>query len=442
MASFCAYGHGANRFCIYGLGVTGRSVINYLNKETERFSDYYVWDDDVAKRNIFGVHIGEKKVKTKFSEIMDFTDFIVLSPGISLKKAKLKKKLIKNKDKIITDLDLFYLLNPEIKTIVVTGTNGKSTTCKILEHVLKKNNINVRLGGNIGKPVLDLDLKNQPLVIIEASSFQLAYSKYIKPYYALILNITNDHLDWHGSTKKYINSKFKIFSNQEKKNFAFLNNKMLLRKFNIEKYRSKLQFVNSKKYKKIKKRIKNDYLNSEANEENMSFVYTLSKILKISEKSLINSLKSFKGLPHRYEIFYREKNKIFINDSKATSFEASKFALKNNKNIFWIVGGLPKKGDQFQLGNLKKNIIKTYIVGKHMENFKKHLKGKVDVQLCKTLKNAIISIFKDTINIKDKKITVLLSPASASYDQFKNFEEKGNYFKNLIIKKFKKRLNV
>ena len=203
MASFCAYGHGAYRFCIYGLGVTGRSVINYLNKETERFSDYYVWDDDVAKRNIFGVHIGEKKVKTKFSEIMDFTDFIVLSPGISLKKAKLKKKLIKNKD---TDLDLFYLLNPEIKTIVVTGTNGKSTTCKILEHVLKKNNINVRLGGNIGKPVLDLDLKNQPLVIIEASSFQLAYSKYIKPYYALILNITNDHLDWHGSYKNYINS--------------------------------------------------------------------------------------------------------------------------------------------------------------------------------------------------------------------------------------------
>ena len=101
MASFCAYGLGANRFCVYGLGATGQSVINYLNREREYFSDYYVWDDDAEKRNFFGVHKGEQKVKEKFSEIMDFTDFIVLSPGISLKKAKLKKKLIENRDKII-----------------------------------------------------------------------------------------------------------------------------------------------------------------------------------------------------------------------------------------------------------------------------------------------------------------------------------------------------
>ena len=118
-------------------------------------------------------------------------------------------------------------MNPKVKTIVVTGTNGKSTTCKILEHVLKKNGINVRLAGNIGKPVLDLNLKKQPIVIIEASSFQLAYSKYIKPEYAIILNITKDHLDWHGSYKDYVNSKFKIFSEQKESNFSFLNNKIL-----------------------------------------------------------------------------------------------------------------------------------------------------------------------------------------------------------------------
>ena len=169
----------------------------------------------------------------------------------------------------------------------------------------------------------------------------------------------------------------------------------------------------------------------------MSFVYDLSKILKINEKSLINSLKSFKGLSHRHEIFYKKKNKIFINDSKATSFEASKYAIKNNKNIFWIVGGFPKTGDKFQLGEIKKNIIKTYIIGKHMKNFQKYLKKSVNLQLCTTLKNAIIAIFKDTRNIKNKKITILLSPASASYDQFNNFEERGNYFKRLITKKFK-----
>ena len=164
----------------------------------------------------------------------------------------------------------------------------------------------------------------------------------------------------------------------------------------------------------------------------------MSKILKINEKSLINSLKSFKGLPHRHEIFYKKNNKTFINDSKATSFESSKYAIKNNKNIFWIVGGLPKSGDKFQLGEIKKNIVKTYIIGKHMKSFQKYLKKSVNLQLCTTLKKSIIAIFKDIRNIKNRKITILLSPASASYDQFKNFEERGNYFKSLIIKKFKR----
>ena len=224
-------------FCIYGLGSTGKSVVNYFKRKN--FSDYVVWDDKMKK----------KREQNFFSKHLDSADYIIVSPGISLKKAKLKKKLIKNKHKIITDLDLFYLFNPKIKSIVVTGTNGKSTTCKILEHVLKKNKVNVRLGGNIGKPVLDLNLNNEPLVIIEASSFQLAYSQFVRPDYAAILNITNDHLDWHGSIKNYVNSKFKIFSNQKSNNFAFLNNKRLVRKFKKNKYESKLKFVNTKRYK-------------------------------------------------------------------------------------------------------------------------------------------------------------------------------------------------
>ncbi len=424
-------------FCIYGLGKTGLSVVNYFNKK--KFTKYHYWDDNPYRRTLNGFKIKKSDLDEKkiFSKYLDTFDHIVLSPGISLKKALLKKKLIENKDKIITDLDLFYILNPKIKTIVVTGTNGKSTTCKILEHVLKKNNINVRLGGNIGKPVLDLDLRSKPIVIIEASSFQLSYSKHIKPDYAIILNITKDHLDWHGSYKNYINSKFKIFSNQKKNNFSFINNKIFVKKFKKEKYASKLKLVNIENYKKIKNKIKNDYLNLKINKENISFVYILSKILKINEKSLINSLNTFKGLPHRQEIFYKKKNIVFINDSKATSFEATKFALKSNKKIFWILGGFPKKGDKFKLKGLKQNIVKAYIIGKHMKNFKIHLEGKVDFELCNTLKNAVISIFKNTKNITNKNITVLLSPASASYDQFKNFEERGKYFKNLIIKKFK-----
>jgi len=407
-------------FCIYGLGSTGKSVINYFKKK--KFKNFKVWDDGIKKR-------GEKKL---FSKYLDLSNYIIVSPGISLKNAKLKKKLLENRHKIITDLDLFYLMNPHIKSIVVTGTNGKSTTCKILEHMLKKNKINVKLGGNIGKPILDLNLKNNPLVIIEASSYQLAYSKFIKPDYAIIINISIDHLDWHGSFENYINSKLKIFSNQETEHFALLNSKLLEKKFNKNRYQGKLKFVNINKYKKIQSKIKNNYLNSRVNTENMSYVYELSKILKINEKSFIKSLKSFKGLDHRHEIFYKKNNKIFVNDSKATSFEASKFALKSNSNIYWIVGGKPKVGDKFLLGDFKKNITKAYIIGNYTKYFKKFLKNKVNFKISRTLNSAVISIFKDIKNSKKNKITILLSPASASFDQFRNFEHRGNKFKKIV----------
>ena len=414
-------------FAVYGLGTTGRSVINYFNKAG--FKNYVIWDDNNVLRKNWDL---DEKKKKSFLHLLNFVDYIIVSPGVNPKKTKLKKILLKNKSKIITDLDLFYMINSRIRSIVVTGTNGKSTTCKIMEHVLRKNKMNTVLGGNIGRPILSLNLKKNPFVIIEASSFQLAYSKFIKPDYALILNITNDHLDWHGSMNNYIASKLKIFSLQTRNNFAFVNDKKILKKYKRKKYLAKLIFVKPQKYKKIKNRIKNNYLNSQANEENMSFVFAVSKVLKISEKSFIRSLKSFKGLPHRYEIFLKKNNKIFINDSKATSFQASKFALEGNKNIFWIVGGMPKLGDKFKLGKLKNNIAKSYIIGNYMKIFARHLNGKVNFQLSRTLNNAIISIFKDTKNITDKKVTILLSPSSASYDQFKNFEERGDRFKKLI----------
>ena len=166
----------------------------------------------------------------------------------------------------------------------------------------------------------------------------------------------------------------------------------------------------------------------------MSFVQAISKTFKISDKSLIKSLRTFKGLPHRHEIIYEKNNKTFINDSKATSFEASKFALKGNKNIYWILGGLPKKGDKFYLKEISKNIIKAYIIGKNTKFFKRYLNGNINFEVSSNMKNAVISIFKDIKKIKDKNLNILLSPASASYDQYKNFEERGNQFKKLILK--------
>ena len=163
----------------------------------------------------------------------------------------------------------------------------------------------------------------------------------------------------------------------------------------------------------------------------MSFVYSLVKKLKISKNSFIRSLTTFKGLPHRYEIFLKKKNYIFINDSKATTFQATKFALENTRNIFWIVGGLPKKNDKLHIKNLKKNIIKSYIIGRHINFFKKQIKDKTDYKVTKNLKNSIIQILKDIKILKHKYNNILLSPASASFDQFMNFEKRGEKFKEL-----------
>ena len=405
-------------FLVYGLGLSGQSVVRFFKKKN--IKNFEVWDDN--QKNLF------KNKRTKnLKKSLNNVDFIVLSPGISLIN---KKNLTKFKKKIITDIDFLFLTNKNFKSIVVTGTNGKSTTCKLISHLLKKNKFKVLIGGNIGTPILDLKIKNNSYIIIEASSFQLSHSKFIRPDYALLLNITNDHLDWHGNLLNYINSKLKIFTLQKKNQFALVNKKFkkIVKKRN---FASKLIIPQKKNYEKIKHKIKNYYLKLGINDENMNFVYTLSKLLKISDKRFTAAVNSFIGLSHRYEIFLKRKNIVFINDSKATSFESTKFALSSSKNVYWILGGLPKKNDKIVLSGIKKNIIKSYLIGKNIIFFKKQIQNKIDFSITNNLKKTLFEIFKDIklLNLKDN--TILLSPAAASYDQFTNFEKRGEEFKKL-----------
>ena len=143
-------------------------------------------------------------------------------------------------------------------------------------------------------------------------------------------------------------------------------------------------------------------------------------------------MKSFKGLPHRFEIFLNKKNIAFINDSKTTSFRATQSALSSLKNIYWIVGGLPKKGDKIKLSKLKKNISKCYLIGKNTNFFKRQLQNKLFFAETKTLKNSIINIFRDIKPFKNSNKNILLSPAAASFDQFSNFEDREMNLKSCV----------
>ena len=408
-------------FLVYGLGRTGLSVINFFKRN--KIKNFKVWDDN--NKNL----LKEKRPDNLLKAFRE-TNFIILSPGVSLNTSVNRNHLIKYKNKIITDIDLIFLQKNFFKSIVVTGTNGKSTTSKIIHHTLKKNGYKTLLGGNIGLPILNLNIKKDHYLIIEASSFQLSHSKFICPDYALLLNLSNDHLDWHGNMKDYENSKFKIFKHQNKYQYSLINKKLKV-KFKKRNLLGKLIFPRLTNYQKVKSKIKNSYLISDMNNENMSFVFALIKLLGISQRSFFKSLKTFKGMPHRYEIFLKKKNCTFINDSKATSFQATKCALKNTKNIFWIVGGQPKKNDKLSIKKFKKDIIKTYIIGENVNFFKLRIKNDLNFFIAHSLKRAIIEIFKDVKKFRKKINTILLSPASASFDQYSDFEKRGDEFKRL-----------
>ena len=196
------------KILIYGLGKSGLSVFKFLKKDNE-----IITHDDKIK-------VDSKKItKIKF-------DYIIISPGIDINKCKLSKFLKNNSKKIYTDLDIFYNHHKENNKITITGTNGKSTTAKILYDVLKDQKTDVRLVGNIGNPVLlEKNVTNKTVFVIEVSSYQLEYSKLFKSNISLILNISPDHLERHKTIKNYVSAKFKLIKNQSKKDLAILNTK-------------------------------------------------------------------------------------------------------------------------------------------------------------------------------------------------------------------------
>lgn len=368
----------------------------------------------------------------------------MLSPGINIRKCYLKRFLKKNSHKIISDLDIFFYFNRTSQIISVTGTNGKSTTCKLLEEVFSKDGYKAQLIGNIGKPILSYSKPNKKTIfIIEVSSYQLEYTQFYKSNHAAILNISPDHMERHEKMENYINIKTKIFNFQSRKDHAYLNlnnkfTKKIMGNFKKNKFNSKVNRVDRFKFNNILKKIKNKYLLSQNNLENISFVIKIANNYKIKLKVILETLNKFRGLPHRQEKVTLNKKINCINDSKATSFEASSQSLHNYKNIFWIVGGLNKTKDHFFLNKFKGNIIKAYIIGKNTVFFEKQLQNKINFSVTKNLKNAISEIIKDIKqeqkknNLTKDKYTILLSPAAASFDQFENFEERGDAFKKLI----------
>ena len=418
------------RILIYGLGKSGISAFNFLKKK----NDVYLYDDFQKNIKIIGLKkniIHQKNIfKIKF-------DKIILSPGIDINKCKLSKFLKKNSDKIYSDLDVFYSFYKN-NCITITGTNGKSTTCQLLYKVLLDQKFDARLVGNIGNPILSIkNVKKKTIFVVEASSYQLEYSRLFRSKYSIILNLSPDHIERHKTLNKYIKAKFKLIKNQSKDNIALVkkNDGLILKELRLNKFQSEIIKVDTKKINSFLKKIYNDYFLTETNKENLSFVLEISKKLNLKMDLLKKTVQNFKGLKYRQQTIFKGRNLIIINDSKSTSFSSSVDLLKKNSNIYWILGGIHKKKDKFNLPKKYFKNIKAFIYGKDKNFFTKNLKNKIEYENFSDLDNALKKVFAI---IKKKKLShqiILFSPCAASFDSFKNFEDRGFYF-NKLVKKY------
>ena len=421
------------KILIYGLGISGYSSLKFLKKKNhiKFFDDNY---QNFKNKKLKKFFISQKKIYE-----YGF-DYIIISPGINLEKCDLKNFLNKNKEKIFTDLDVFYSSYFNNIIIAVTGTNGKSTTVKLLSDIIKSTKKDVRLVGNIGKSILsEKKVTKKTIFVVEASSYQIEYSKIFKAKYAILINISPDHLERHKTFKKYLNTKLKLIYNQEKGDFAFFNKKNILIKKELKNKNIKSKVINVDDVLNLNynKQIKNEYFNNKNNQQNLSYVFAICKKLKINKKNILKIINNFRGLKYRQEIIYNSKKLAIINDSKSTSFSSTVNLISSMNNVFWILGGLSKEGDKFKFNKNTNLNLKAFIYGKQKKFFIKNLKNKILYETFKNLKDAYKKIILEIKNKKNKKkITILFSPCSASFDTFRNFEERGEYF-NYLVKKYK-----
>ena len=412
------------KILIYGLGKSGISSFKFLRNK----ADIYLFDD---LKNTHPKQISKLKLsKIKF-------DIIIISPGINIFNCKLSKFLKLNKKKIYTDLDVFFTFFKN-KCITITGTNGKSTTAKILYEVLKDQKKDVRLIGNIGNPPLnEKKISKNTIFVIEASSYQLDYSQLFSSKYSIILNIKPDHLERHKTLQNYVDAKFKLLDSQSKSCLAFVKSDDVLisRKLKTKKFNCKIVKVNTKKNYNDFLEIKNKYFLTESNRENLSFIIELAKKLKLKNYLLQKTIKNFKGLKYRQQIILQKKNLTIINDSKSTSFSSSVGMFKKASNILWLLGGIYKKGDKLELKKKDLSNVTAFIYGENKNLFIKQLRSKVKFKNYKNLEDAVKNVFSIIKTKRSIKYTILFSPCAASFDSFKNFEERGLYF-NRLVKRF------
>ncbi|KJS83853.1 MAG: UDP-N-acetylmuramoyl-L-alanyl-D-glutamate synthetase [Peptococcaceae bacterium BICA1-8] len=379
-------------------------------------------------------------------------DFIVVSPGIPLTIPPLVEAA-QNQIPVLSELELAYRFT-RAPVIAVTGTNGKTTTTALVGQLFQDSGRNVVIGGNIGLPLISYveELTAQDLIVAEVSSFQLEGIIDFKPRVAIILNITPDHLDRHGTMDAYRSIKAQIYKNQEEEDILILNyDDPLVKKLSIGAKSHVIFFSRKNKLeegiyvlegnlvinigegpvpicKPAEISIKGNH-----NLENAMAAITAAYILGLQPEEIKKTLVNFPGVPHRLELVTELKGIKFINDSKGTNPDASIKALEAfNEPLVLIAGGKNKGSDFFEFAaRVKEKVKELVLVGEAAPEIKNAVleKGFINIHEAADYQEAV----KKAYSLAVLGDIVLLSPACASFDMFDNFEERGNVFKELVL---------
>ncbi|HEY2070280.1 MAG TPA: UDP-N-acetylmuramoyl-L-alanine--D-glutamate ligase [Rhizomicrobium sp.] len=443
---------------VFGLARSGGASVRALKAGG---ATVYAWDDNAALR------AAAEQDGAKVAPFGEWPRFkaLILSPGIPLTHPKPHEVVLAARAigaEVIGDMELFAReIRPDpagrgrAPVIAITGTNGKSTTTALIGHILSSCGFAAEVGGNIGKPVLDLAAPNgRTVYVLEVSSYQVDLSPGLVPDVAVLTNITPDHIDRHGTLENYAAVKARLLEHTAKDGHVCIgvddaysasiytrlsasggaeavpvsSGKVLGR--GIFAVDGVLYDAQGQRATKVMELSAAAHLPGAHNWQNAALAYAATKPLVKDTRAIVRAIADFAGLAHRIEDVGRAGKVRFINDSKATNAEAAERALLCFPDIYWIAGGRAKEGGIESLKPHFPRIRKAYLIGEAAEEFAKTL-GAVPHEITRTLDHALALAYSDARNSPAPAPVVLLSPACASFDQFRDFEARGDAFRTM-----------
>ncbi|WLT07876.1 UDP-N-acetylmuramoyl-L-alanine--D-glutamate ligase [Bartonella apihabitans] len=450
------------KVALFGLGGSGVATAKSL---LAGGADVLAWDDKmetVERTRAENIPVSDLH-NVDWSKI----SALVLAPGVPLTNPEphWTVKLAKAAGvEIIGDIELFIrernaylehnkLSDADMPFIAITGTNGKSTTTALINHLLNESGKMSEMGGNIGTAILSLEpFEKNRFYVIECSSFQIDLTPSINPTVGILLNISPDHIDRHGTFEHYCEIKKRLVNgaktalvavddesstkiyeellHDHHKVYPVSKDKVL--KSGYYAVKDELFSVENGKAEARLSLSGISSLRGSHNAQNALMALATLDILKIKPVELQRIFASYVGLPHRMQQVRKIGNALYVDDSKATNAEASAPALATFDHIYWIIGGLAKEGGITALKDYFPKIRKAYLIGDAAEDFARTINGAFPISMSGTLEKAVQEAHQDAGKDKAEEVAVLLSPACASYDQFKNYGARGDAFKAFV----------